>query len=125
MIDIMVIVLIFLILTMVPRENRQLVRIVLAQSGAGETVAGTGRWVSVSLNPEGQAFIDGQPLEGDAFVSRLRELRENYGADFRLALEFDRDARNQHMITVTGWLQQAGIDPTASGIAVQGEAGGS
>lgn len=118
MIDIMVIVLIFLILTMVPRENRQMVRIVLAQSGSGEPVDSGGRWVTVSLDPEGQAFIDGQPLAGEAFVERLRALKDRYGAEFRLALEFDREARNQHMIAVTGWLQQAGLDPASSGISV-------
>lgn len=110
LIDIMVMILIFFIITMVPRENRDVVRLILAQSGQSQQVEKTGSQVILSLDETGKRYLNGTEFsEEKAFTAELKKLYQQNPNSFELILDFDKQAQNQWMISLMDQVIQAGI----------------
>ena len=115
MIDVMMFLLVFFVLISTNVLPALGLNVALPRSGATERVADR-RKVTITLDKDGQAYVDGQAVAAEDLVARLRAIVAESPVPPAVIIAGDSGAQVQRLVDVLDALKGAGI-PNASIIA--------
>src|SRR5688500_10743071 len=109
MIDVVFLLLIFfLVATRFEQEERDM-EVELPQASAAEPTINETREIFVTVTPQGDYFVDGEPLDAPRLAAVLKDAyRVNPGRQ-RVTIRADRESRTRHVVAVMDACNQANI----------------
>ncbi len=112
MIDVVFLLIIFFMVGTQFTESERQIDIKLPAAGNLKAMLATPDRREVVISPEGQAYLDGQPVSIQQLSERLQDMRLRY-PDLTVAVRADGEAKQKHVVPVYGAIQAAGVTHTA------------
>lgn len=107
LIDILVILLIFFIVTMQPKQKRTVMDISMPVAGEGQTKKVTEMRTVLALSKNGDVTLSGVRMSKKSLPDYLETLKSQGG---KIELEMDKDVRLEQMIRLSETLTKAGFE---------------
>ena len=107
LIDILVILLIFFIVTMQPKQKRTVLDISMPVAGDSKTTQVTEIRTVLALSKDGEITLSGVPMTNQSLPDYLETVKSEGG---KLELEMDKDVRLEQMIQLSETLTKAGFE---------------
>jgi len=109
LIDILVILLIFFIVTMQPKKKRDLLNVSMPVVSEIETEEIVEPRTVLAMDADGQISLNGIQVDLASLVDYLKVLKEG-NSNTKLEMELDRRVRLEQMISISEALRDAGFD---------------
>lgn len=109
LIDILVILLIFFIVTMQPKKKRDLLNVSMPVVSGMETNEILEPRTILAMNEDGQISLNGISVDVNSLVDYLKVLKEG-SPNAKLEMELDKRVRLEQMIMISEALREAGFD---------------